>query len=101
MVTNVGRKVPSIDPMVLQALSLPTTVALSSSESVAFLTRPGVTVPSRNSGGTKTIMQLMKAATTRKFVDTVTMSSPDTAMMTYLPTNGIRAIHTAAARMRV
>ena len=60
IVTKVGRKVPRIEPTVLQADSRPTTEALFPSESAANLLRPGVTVPSRNSGGTKIGMQLTR-----------------------------------------
>ena len=50
MVTKVGRKVPRMLPMVLQAPSLPTVRPLSSSDSTVAFTSEGVTVPSRNSG---------------------------------------------------
>ena len=101
MVTKVGRNVPRIEPTVLQADSRPTTDALSSSESVANLLSAGVTVPSRNSGGTKMTIQQTNAAIVRKFVDTVTMSAPETSITMYLPTSGISAIHTAATSTRM
>lgn len=65
MVTKVGRNAPRIEPIVLQAESWPTTEALSSSEVVANLLRPAVTVPSRNSGGTKIMAQEINAAMIR------------------------------------
>lgn len=45
-------------------------------------------------------MQAAKAAMMRKLVLTVKISAADTAKITYLPTTGIRAIHTAAMRIR-
>ena len=50
IVTKVGRKVPRMLPIVLQAPSRPTVRPLSSRLSTVALTRQGVTVPSRNRG---------------------------------------------------
>ena len=94
--TNVGTKVPMMLPIVLDAFKYPTVFPLSSSESVEYLTRQGVTVPRRNRGKTKIIIHAAKAAMTRKFVLTVRMSKPEMPRMMYLPTTGISAIHTAA-----
>ena len=65
MVTKVGRKVPRILPIVLQAPSLPTTMPLSSRLPTVALTSAGVTVPRRKSGKTNRRMQEANAATTR------------------------------------
>ena len=66
MVTKVGRKVPMILPTVLKAPRFPTTLPPSSRLSTVYFTREGVTVPSRNRGNTKTIIQERKAAMIRK-----------------------------------
>ena len=69
-------------PIVLKALSRPTTAPLSSSESIVYLTSEGVTVPSRNSGKTKITMQARKPAQTRKPRLTATTSRPEMPMIT-------------------
>ena len=65
MVTKVGTKVPMMLPMVLDAFSIPTVLPLSSRSSTVYFTREGVTVPSKNNGNTKMIMQAANAAHTR------------------------------------
>ena len=60
IVTKVGKNVPRILPTVLKAPRLPTTLPPSSRLSTVYFTREGVTVPSRNSGNTNTIMQERK-----------------------------------------
>ena len=100
IVTKVGRKVPRMLPIVLQAPSRPTVRPLSSRLSTVTFTSEGVTVPSRNSGKTKISMQDTKAAITRKLVLTVTISSPEMPRIIYFPSTGIAAIQTAAIRMR-
>ena len=87
-------------PTVLQAPRRPTVRPLSSRLPTVTFTSEGVTVPSRKSGKTKISMQERKAAMTRKFVLTVTISRPDTPRIRYLPSTGIAAIQTAAIRMR-
>ena len=57
-------------------------------------------MPSRNSGKTKITMQAAKAAMMRKLVLTVKISAAETPSTIYLPTTGIRAIHTAEIRIR-
>ena len=86
--------------MVLQALSMPTVRPLSSRLPMVYFTSEGVTVPSRKSGNTKMIMQETKAAMIRKLVLMVKIRSAETPRMTYFPTTGIAAIHTAAIRIR-
>ena len=100
IVTKVGRKVPRMLPTVLQAPRRPTVRPPSSRLSVAAFTSEGVTVPSRNSGKTNSSMQETKAATERKFVLIVKISSADTPRITYRPSTGMAAIQTAAIRMR-
>ena len=97
---NVGTKVPIMLPMVLDALRYPTTFPLSERLSTVYLTRDGVTVPSRKSGNTKTTIHAAKAATTRKFVLMVNTRSADIPITIYLPTTGIRAIQIAAIIIR-
>ena len=99
MVTKVGTKVPMMLPMVLAAPRAPTTLALSSRSSMVYLARDGVTVPSRNSGKTKMTMQAAKAAQIRKLWSTEKTSTAEIPRMMYLPSTGIRAIHTAAIRI--
>ncbi len=100
IVTKVGTKVPMMLPMVLNAPSRPTVLPLSSRLSIVYLASDGVTVPSRNSGNTKTAMHETNAAQIRKLLLTEKMSSAEMPRMIYLPTTGIRPIHTAANKMR-
>ena len=101
MVIKVGAKVPIMLPMVLKAPRVPTVLPLSSKLSVVYFTSEGVTVPSRNNGYTKIIIQARNAAHIRKFVLTVTISRADTPRITSFPIKGIAAIHTADIRMRL
>ena len=94
--TKVGTNVPMMLPIVLAAPSVPTVLPLSSRLLTLNFTSEGVTVPSRNSGYTNTIMQERNAAQIRKFVLTVTMSSAEISRITSFPRNGIAAIQTAA-----
>ncbi len=96
MVTKVGRKVPRMLPMVLKAPRAPTIFPLSSRLPTVYLARQGVTVPSKNRGNTKITIQAIKAASTRKLLLTVRIKSPETPRITYFPTRGMAAIHTAA-----
>ena len=100
MVTKVGRNVPKMLPMVLNAPRVPTVLPLSSRLSTLYLTSEGVTVPSRNRGNTKRTMQVQKAATIRKFVLMVRTKRPEMPKMIYFPTTGMAAIQTAATKMR-
>ena len=50
IVTNVGKNVPIMLPVVLKAPRYPTVFPLSSRLSTEYFTREGVTVPSRNNG---------------------------------------------------
>ncbi len=100
MVIKVGVNVPMMEPMVLNASRFPTTRPFSSRESVVYFTRHGVVVPRRNRGNTKITTQETKAAMMRKFVLTEKISRADTPSTTYFPATGIRAIHTAAMRIR-
>ena len=100
MLIKVGTKVPIILPIVLKALSFPTTLPESSRLSTENLTREGVTVPKRNRGKTKIIMQAINAAIIRKLLLTARISTPEIPRIIYLPTTGIAAIHMAAIRIR-
>ena len=100
MVTKVGRKVPKMLPMVLQAPRVPTVLPLSSKLSTVYFTKEGVTVPNRNKGKTKITVQAQKAAMIRKLVFTVRTKAPDIPRITYFPSTGMAAIHTAAMRSR-
>ena len=82
--------------MVFEAFKYPTVFPFSLSESTEYLTRHGVTVPSKNNGNTKIIIQAANAAIIRKFVLTVKMSNPEMPRMIYLPRTGISAIHIEA-----
>ena len=86
-------------PIVLQAPSVPTVLPLSSKLSTEYLTRDGVTVPSKNSGNTKMTMQAANAARIRKLLLTVKMRSADIPSTIYFPTTGISAIQTAAIKI--
>ncbi len=101
MVTKVGTKVPMMLPMVLKAPRFPTTFPLSSRLPTVYFAREGVTVPSKNSGNTKTAIQAAKAATMRKFALTENISSAEIPSMMYFPTTGMAAIHTAAISILV
>ena len=100
MVTKVGRKVPRMLPMVLQAPRVPTVLPLSSRLSTVYFTREGVTVPSRKQGKTKITMQAQKAAMMRKLVLMVSTRAPEMPRMMYFPSTGMAAIHTAARSRR-
>lgn len=65
MVTKVGRNVPRMLPMVFMAPRVPTIFPLSERESMVYLAREGVTVPSRNRGNTKSSRQVTMAAMIR------------------------------------
>ena len=88
-------------PMVLKALSRPTTSPLFSTFSTVYRAREGVTVPNKNKGKTKMSMQEINAAITKKLVLMVTTNSPEIAKIKYFPNTGIAAIHSAAMRIRV
>ena len=62
IVTNVGKNVPMIEPIVLKASILPTTFPLVSRFLVANLIIFGVTIPSIISGKTNTTKQLISEA---------------------------------------
>ncbi len=96
MEMKVGTKVPIMLPIVLDAFSIPTVLPLSARLSTEYLARDGVTVPSRNSGNTKTAIQAANAAQIRKFVFTVKISTAEIPRMIYFPTTGMAAIQTAA-----
>ena len=98
IVTKVGRNVPMMLPTVLKAPRLPTTLPPSSRELTVYFTREGVTVPSRNSGNTNTIMQERNAARIRKLLLMVSTRAPEISRITYFPTSGIAPIHTAEIR---
>lgn len=100
MVTKVGRKVPRMLPMVLQAPRVPTTLPLSSRLSTMYFTREGVTVPSRNRGKTKMTIQAQKAAITKKWVLMVRTNRPEMPKIMYFPSTGMAAIQTAARSRR-
>ena len=57
IVINVGRKVPRMLPTVLNAFNMPTVFPLSVRLSIVYLTKEGVTVPSKNNGNTKIAIQ--------------------------------------------
>ena len=97
---KVGTKVPMILPIVLKALSFPTTLPESSRLSTENLTREGVTVPSKNKGNTKITMQATNPAIIRKLELTARIKSPEIHIIIYLPTTGMAAIHMAAIRIR-
>ena len=65
-----------------------------------YFTNEGVTVPRRKQGKTKITMQAQKAAITRKLVFTVSTRAPEMPRMTYFPSTGMAAIHTAAMSRR-
>ena len=65
MVTNVGRNVPMMLPMVLKAPRYPTVLPLSSRLWTVYFTSEGVTVPSRNKGKMNSTRQLARAHQTR------------------------------------
>ena len=96
METKVGTKVPIIEPMVLAAFSLPTTVPLSSMLLTVYLTSEGVTVPSKKSGKTNTTMQAAKAAIIRKLLLIEKISATAMPVIIYFPSTGMAAIHMAA-----
>ena len=87
-------------PMVFKASMVPTALPLSSRLSTVYFTREGVTVPKISSGHTNSTRQAAKAAQTRKFFVTNRASTTVMPAMTYLPSRGMQAIHTAANRMR-
>ena len=97
IVTNVGKKVPIILPMVLNAPKFPTVLPLSSRLSTEYFTNEGVTVPSKNNNGnTKITIQAANAAQTRKLLLTVKISTAEMPIIIYFPTTGINAIQMAA-----
>ena len=99
MVTKVGTNVPIMLPMVLKAPSVPTVLPLSSRLSTEYFASDGVTVPSRNNGNTKIIIQAAKAAQIRKLLFTAKISRADIPRIIYFPTTGMAAIQIAAIRI--
>ena len=100
MLMKVGTKVPIMLPTVLKAFRFPTVRPLSFKLSIVYLTREGVTVPSRNSGNTKMTMQAAKPAIIRKLLLTERIRNAEMPTMMYLPMTGISAIQSAAIRIR-
>ena len=96
IVTKVGRNVPRMLPIVLNAFSMPTVLPLSERLSTVYFTRDGVTVPSRNSGNTKITIQAENAAQIKNLLLTVKISSAEIPSIIYFPTTGMAAIHSAA-----
>ena len=96
IVTNVGKNVPIILPIVLNAPKFPTVLPLSSRLSTEYFTNEGVTVPSKNKGNTKITIQAANAAQTKKLLLTVKISTAEIPIIIYFPTTGINAIQMAA-----
>ena len=96
MEIKVGTNVPIMLPIVLNAPNVPTVCPLSSRLSTEYFTRDGVTVPSKNNGNTKITIHATNAATIRKLLLTVKMSSAEIPSTMYFPTTGISAIQIAA-----
>jgi len=84
------------EPMVFSALSSPTVVPLLSGEDMANFTMAGDTEPRSISGNTNSIRQERSDAHTRNPVFTNSASNREMPAIIYLPTTGIRAIHTPA-----
>ena len=100
----------------LMALGRPLVLALNMTEALAKsggmldvqrlqarLGVPCISINARTGRGARQLMaaamQAAKAATMRKLVLTVKISAAETARITYLPSTGIRAIHTAAIKI--
>ena len=101
IVTNVGKNVPRILPIVFDAFSIPTVFPLSSRLSTVYFTREGVTVPSKNNGNTKITIQAKNAAKIKKLLFTVKISKAEMPKIKYFPTTGMAAIHMAATIIRL
>ena len=100
MVMKVGVKVPIIEPIVFRALSSPTIFPFSSRLLTAYLTSAGETLPRSIRGKTKRRIQERRDAHIRKLEPASRASARETTAITYLPTKGIAAVHTATIRMR-
>ncbi len=99
IVTNVGKNVPKILPMVFEAFNIPTVFPLSSKLSTVYFTKDGVTVPSKNSGKTKIAIQARNPARIKKLLLTVKIKTAEMPKITYFPTTGIQAIQIAAIKI--